>query len=65
MPYNTNSESYYVELCIVVDYNVYRKFNGDVEKISEYVINVVNIINAVTFVCTFCYSFTLTHLFEK
>ncbi len=47
-PYNSNQDSYYVELCFVIDNNIYREHNGNSREINKFAINVVNIMNVVT-----------------
>lgn len=46
-PYNSNDDSYYLELCIVVDNQVSRSYNNDIKSIQSFLIEVVNIMNLV------------------
>ncbi|KAI4460525.1 adam a disintegrin and metalloprotease domain [Holotrichia oblita] len=44
-PYNSNKQSRYVELVLVVDNMLYREFNSSLDKVERYCKDVTNIIN--------------------
>lgn len=44
-PYNANRHSKYVELVLVVDNSLYRKFNSDVWEVHRYCTDIVNHVN--------------------
>lgn len=47
-PYNANKQSSYVELVIVVDNDVYKEMNENLDKIHKYCKDIANIINSVS-----------------
>lgn len=47
-PYNANKQSSYVELVIVVDNDVYKDMNENLDKIHQYCKDIANIINSVS-----------------
>ncbi|XP_023035656.1 zinc metalloproteinase-disintegrin-like atrolysin-A [Drosophila willistoni] len=44
-PYNANPTSSYVELVLVVDYNLYNSFNQDIKEVHRYCKDLVNVMN--------------------
>lgn len=46
-PFNANRHSKYVELVLVVDNSLYRKFNSDVWEVHRYCTDIVNHVNMV------------------
>lgn len=47
-PYNANKQSSFVELVIVVDNDVYKEMNENLDKIHKYCKDIANIINSVS-----------------
>lgn len=47
-PYNANDRSYYIEMLIVVDNDVYNHFDKNVDRIHKYFKDVINIVNSVS-----------------
>lgn len=46
-PYNANKQSSFVELVIVVDNEVYKKMDENLDKVHKYCKDLANIINSV------------------
>lgn len=46
-PYNANKQSSFVELVIVVDNEIYKEMNENLDKIHQYCKDIANIINSV------------------
>lgn len=49
-PYNANKQSSFVELVIVVDHEVYKKMDENLDKVHKYCKDIANIINSVSFI---------------
>lgn len=47
-PYNANKHSSFVELVIVVDNDVYKEMDENLDKIHKYCKDIANIINSVS-----------------
>lgn len=47
-PYNANKQSSFVELVIVVDSEVYKEMDENLDKIHKYCKDIANIINSVS-----------------
>lgn len=47
-PYNSNAQSSFVELVIVIDNQVYKSMNSDLSRAHKYCKDIANIINAVS-----------------
>lgn len=47
-PYNANKQSSFVELVIVVDNDVYKEMDENLDKIHKYCKDIANIINSVS-----------------
>lgn len=47
-PYNANRQSSFVELVLVVDNGVYKKFGEDLKAVHKYCKDMVNVINSVS-----------------
>lgn len=49
-PYNANKQSSFVELVIVVDHEVYKKMDENLDKVHKYCKDIANIINSVSLI---------------
>lgn len=47
-PYNANKLSSFVELVLVIDQEIYKSMNENVDKVHKYCKDIANIINAVS-----------------
>lgn len=47
-PYNANKQSSFVELVIVIDNDVYKEMNENLDKVHKYCKDIANIINSVS-----------------
>lgn len=47
-PYNANRQSSFVELVIVVDNDVFKKMDENLDKVHKYCKDIANIINSVS-----------------
>lgn len=47
-PYNADEESAFIELVLVVDNEIYKKFNKNLTKVHRHCKDVINVVNAVS-----------------